>query len=287
MAEPPMVDSAAALVVNADDLGLTRGINAGIRRAHLDGVVGSTSLLSVAREFDDAVAMLHATPSLDAGVHLALVGEDPPVLTAAEVPTLVDRRGGFPLSYRTFLARACAGRVDPDDVRRELGAQLQRALAAGVRVTHLDSHQHVHLWPMVAAVVCDLAVEHAVPLVRLPRAHGRGPVGLGVNLLTRRLSVRLRAARLVTCDYAGLDEAGAMDEQALIRAIRVLAARRGGTARPAEINVHPGLPDADCDRFDWGYRWAEEVDAACAPRVRETIGAYGYRVSSFAELALR
>jgi predicted glycoside hydrolase/deacetylase ChbG (UPF0249 family) len=274
-------------VVNADDLGLTKGINAGIRRAHLEGVVGSTSLLSVAREFDDAVAMLHATPTLDAGVHLALVGEDPPVLTAAEVPSLVDRRGTFPLTYRTFLARACAGRVDPGDVRRELGAQLQRALAAGIRVTHLDSHQHVHLWPMVAGVVCDLAVEHAIPLVRLPRAHRRGPVGIGVNVLTRRLSGRLRAAGLVTCDYAGLDEAGAMDEQALLRAVRVLAARRVGTCRPAEINLHPGLPDADCERFDWGYRWADEVEAACSPRVRTGIDAYGYRVSSFAELAAR
>ncbi|HOA66642.1 MAG TPA: ChbG/HpnK family deacetylase, partial [Phycicoccus elongatus] len=141
------------LVVNADDLGLSRGINAAIRRAHVDGIVTSTSLLTVGRYAADAAAMLRATPSLAAGVHLALVGEDPPLLSAREVPTLVDRAGRFPLSYRTFVARAATGRVDLDDVRRELGAQVQAGLDLGLELGHLDTHQHVHLWPGVGAVV--------------------------------------------------------------------------------------------------------------------------------------
>ena len=145
------------LVVNADDLGLTRGVNRAIVRAHRDGIVTSTSLLAVAREFDHAVSLLHENPALDVGAHLAIVGEDPPLLSAAEVPTLVGRSGSFPLSYRTVVARSAAGRIDPADVRRELTAQLERIRAAGLAVSHLDTHQHLHLWPAVGSVVAELA----------------------------------------------------------------------------------------------------------------------------------
>ncbi len=284
--------TAAPLVVNADDLGLTRGVNAGIRRAHLAGVVTSTSLLAVGREFDDAAAMLRATPSLALGAHLALVGEDPPVLSAREVPSLVDRRGRFPLTYRVLLARCAAGAVDPNDVRRELTAQLERVAGVGVPVSHLDAHQHVHLWPMVGRIVVDLARARGIGLVRLPRAHRIGPMPAGVNLLSAALARRIAAAGLATCDYAGLDEAGAMTEPAIRRSLRALARRRGGSGRPAEINLHPALVGdersrAELARFDWGYRWQEELDAACAPATRQAVADHGYRLVSWADLAPR
>ena len=69
-----------------------------MRAAHLDGVVTSTSVLAVGRAFEGAATMLRATPTLDVGAHLALVGEDPPLLPAREIPTLVDADGAFPLS---------------------------------------------------------------------------------------------------------------------------------------------------------------------------------------------
>lgn len=273
---------ARPLVVNADDLGLTKGVNRAIRRAHLEGIVTSTSLLTVARHRDDAIAMLRATPTLAVGLHLALVGEDPPVLSAAEVPTLVDRRGSFPLTYRTFLARAAAGRVDPEDVCRELTAQFDVATEAGLDITHLDSHQHVHLWPMVGRVVVDLARERGIGHVRLPRAHGRSPVGLGVNVLSRRLRRRLVGADLPCTAYAGLEEAGGMDQAALGRALTALAA----TPEPAaEVNVHPGEVDEDSVRFDWDYRWEDELAALLDPAVRADVARHGFTPRTFPTLA--
>lgn len=270
------------LVVNADDLGLTKGVNRAIRRAHLDGIVTSTSLLTVARHCDDAIAMLRATPTLAVGLHLALVGEDPPVLTSVEVPTLVDRRGNFPLTYRQFLARAAVGRVDPDDVCRELAAQLDVATAAGLVITHLDSHQHVHLWPMVGRIVVDLARDRGIGHVRLPRAHGRSPVGLGVNVLSRRLRRRLAAADLPCTAYAGLEEAGGMDQAAIGRALTALAATRDPAA---EVNVHPGEVDEDSPRFDWGYRWEDELAALLDPAVRADVERHHFTPRTFPTLA--
>lgn len=273
------------LVVTADDLGLTDGVGRAVRRAHLEGVVTATSLLAVGRAFDSAVRMLRETPSLDVGAHLAIVGEDPPLLSAPEVPTLVDHRGRFPLSYRTVVRRGLVGALDPEDVRRELRAQLDRIAGAGLALTHLDTHQHVHLWPGVARVVVELAVERGVPVVRLPRSRGLGPTRVGVGLLSGRLRRRVAAAGLQgTGDYAGLDEAGALDDAAFGRALGRLAS---GGAETAEVNCHPGeAGDPELGRFAWGYRWADETAALTDPRTVDRVAAAGFRLGGFRELVV-
>ncbi|MCW2576895.1 MAG: putative glycoside hydrolase or deacetylase ChbG, family [Modestobacter sp.] len=272
------------LVVNADDMGLTPGVCRAVHRGHTDGVVTSTSVLAVGTAFDEAAARLRDLPGLAVGAHLAIVGEDPPLLSAGEIPTLVDRDGRFPLSYRTVVARGVAGRIDPDDVRREFAAQLERVAGIGVRITHLDTHQHTHLWPAVAGVVVELARNAGVPSVRLPTSRRRGPLGLGVRLLSGRLRARLQRAGLRTTeDYAGLDEAGALDRARFTGTLGRLA--RSGAAS-AEVNTHPGeAGEAALSRFQWGYRWADELAMLTAPATRELVGRLGYRLGSFADLA--
>ncbi|MGH9149122.1 MAG: ChbG/HpnK family deacetylase, partial [Acidimicrobiales bacterium] len=188
------------LVVNADDYGLTEAVSRGILRAHRDGVVTSTSVLAVAPGFARSGPWLADAPDLGVGVHLAAVGEDPPLLSAAEIPSLLDRRGRFPVSWRAFLWRVAAGAVDPDDVAREFAAQIERVQALGVPLTHLDTHQHLHLWPSVGAVVVDLAGRHGIGAVRVPRSAGGRPTGVGVNRLARGFARRASAAGL---SYAG------------------------------------------------------------------------------------
>lgn len=271
------------LIVSADDLGLTDGVCRAVLRGHLDGVVTSTSLLAVGRSFDVGVRMLIGNPTLDVGAHLAIVGEDPPLLTAREIPTLVDKRGGgFPLSYRTVVLRGLAGRLDPADVRLEFDAQLQRIRSAGLPVSHLDTHQHTHLWPAVARVLVDLALENHIPAVRTPRSHRMLPVGLGVNALAGRLRNKVGRAELVTTDsYTGLDEAGSFDQARFERSL--LGLDTNGTV---EINAHPGeAGDAELDRFGWGYHWSDELAMLLSPKTRVLIKSRGYRLGSFRDLA--
>ena len=113
------------LIVNADDYGLTEGVSQAILEAAERGIVTSTSVLAVAPAFEAAAPAL-ASSALGVGAHLALVGEDPPLLSAQEVPTLVDRSGAFSRSWRQLLPKVAAGRVDLADVRRELTAQVER-----------------------------------------------------------------------------------------------------------------------------------------------------------------
>jgi len=269
------------LIVNADDYGLTRAVSSGILRAHREGVVTSTSALVLAPAFAECGAWLTEAPELGVGVHLAAVGEDPPLLSAREVPTLVGRRGRLAPSWRAFLPRAAAGRVDPDDLRREFAAQIAVVRALGVRITHLDSHQHLHLWPSVRTVVLDLARGHGVPAVRVPRSHRpRHPVSAGVNRLAGELAREATTAGLATpADAAGLDESGRLDAARLVAALDGFLARG---AASAELGCHPGeAVDADRARYRWDFRWGQELALLVSPMTRRMIGDRGLRLGRY------
>lgn len=270
------------LVITADDYGLTDGVCRAIAAAHRRGVVTATSVLAVGRSFDYGAQLLRDLPTLAVGAHLALVGEDPPLLSAREIPTLVGKSGRFPLTYRTVAGRAALRRIDPDDVRREFAAQLARIRDAGLQPEHLDTHQHLHLWPSIGRVVADLAVESGIRAVRRPWSAGRGPTGFAVRLLGRSLARRLRDRQLLsTATYAGLDEAGRLDRAGVERALRRAAERAAGSL---EINTHPGEEDDDMSRFAWSYRWSDELRLLQAPATAELIEERGFRLGSMSSL---
>jgi predicted glycoside hydrolase/deacetylase ChbG (UPF0249 family) len=273
------------LIVNADDYGLTEGVCRAILRAHKDGIVTSTSALAVAPAFDRCASWLEETSDLGVGVHLAVVGEDPPLLTAKEIPTLVDRSGHFPSSWREFLPRMAARRIDIADIEREFTAQRDAVRAAlGARpITHLDTHQHLHLWPRIASLVCRLAERWQVPAVRVTRSRAGSPKGRVVNTLATRLERRASSAGLhAPAAFAGFDEAGDVSTTTLINVIEELAATG---ARSAEIGIHPGEHgDADLARYEWGYRWGDELDALTAPEARAAVERVGFTLGSFAAL---
>src|SRR5262249_20914256 len=149
------------LVVNADDFGLTVGVNDGILDAHEHGILTSASLFANAPATADAIRRARWHPSLGIGVHLALV-DGAPVLPPADVPTLVTGDGRFRRSWKPFVAACLRGRVSLVEVERELTAQIETIVAAGVLPTHLDTHKHVHAYPPIFAVVSRLAARFGI-----------------------------------------------------------------------------------------------------------------------------
>jgi len=269
------------LIVNADDFGLTPGISEGILRAHERGIVTSTSVLAVAQHFEAAAPALESS-TLGVGVHFALIGEDPPLLGAREIPTLV-RRGRFRRSWREFLVAASLGRVDRGDVERELRAQLERVLAAGLRPTHVDTHQHLHLVPSVADVVLRLATSAGIHALRVPMPIGRSPRTAAVRRVAGGLVRRAAALGMRSTEaFAGLEESGHLVEDRLVELLGSLSEH---PARSIELGVHPGLAtDPDRARFRWGFEWPEELAALCSPRVRDAVERGGFRLGSYDEL---
>lgn len=271
------------LIVSADDFGLTPGVCEGILRCHDEGIVTSTSVLATGAAFSAHETQLRDS-GLDIGVHLAIVGEDPPVLSAREIPTLMDRSGHLPMTWKRLLSWSVAGRIDPADIRREFAAQLEVVMQGGLVPTHLDTHQHIHLWPPIGELLVELARGIKVPAIRVPRSRSRRPTGLGVNLLAQRLSARAAQGGLATPSwFAGLDEAGGLDSRQLEHVLR-RAALEGPPS--AEVAVHPGIRlDPDRSRYRWGYQWPLEEAALRARSIQRLLNGLGLRLGTFADLA--
>jgi chitin disaccharide deacetylase len=270
------------LIVNADDFGLTSGVCQAILRAGAYGIVTSTSALANGPALTDAAGSLRDS-GLGVGAHLALVGHQGPVLAAREVPTLVDQRGHLASGWKPFLSRCALGRVDPGDVRREFTAQVQLLRSNGLTVTHLDTHQNLHLWPSVARVTIDLACTIDVPAIRITRSAGRSPIALGVRHFAARLESRARMANVRFPDAtAGFDEAGRLDLDRLRGAVDRLATLGVSSA---ELVCHPGhSTDHELGALGWGYRGQEELDALVSTEARVTVERAGFRLGTFADL---
>jgi predicted glycoside hydrolase/deacetylase ChbG (UPF0249 family) len=283
VSESDATGSGRLLIVNADDYGLTTAVSRAILRAHRDGIVTSTSVLTLAPGFEGSVAPLRDTPGIGVGAHLAAVGEDPPLLSAREVPTLVDGKGRLASSWRVFLPRMAARRIDPDDLRREFTAQVERLQAAGLPLGHVDTHQHLHLWPAVGEVVLDVATAAGIRAMRIIRSASRGPVGVTVRRLGLRLERRATALGVrFPATATGLDEAGTLDLPQLVGAIDRLGA---GPGRSAELATHPGeADDPDLARYRWGYVWDRELAGLTDPSVRRRVADAGFRLGTYADL---
>ncbi len=176
-------------------------------------------------------------------------------------------------------------RIDGADLEREFTAQTEavRTSVGPARITHLDSHQHLHLWPAVASLVCGLAQRSGVPAVRVTHSLRRSPKGRVVNALAARLEQRAHAAGLNTpAAFAGFDEAGGVGVSRLVEVISRLGSTGAGAA---EIGVHPGeRDDGELGRYDWGYLWGDELEAVLSADARDAVARAGFTLGSFADL---
>lgn len=280
-APAPGGETTRRLVVTADDYGLTEGISRGIVKAHTEGIVTSTSVLVLGRAFREASRWLADVGTLDAGIHLAAVGEDPPLLSAREIPSLVDRRGRLRPSWRSFLSAACRGGVDVDDLEREFSAQIEALRATGVVISHVDTHQHLHLWPSVREVVVGLATVYGIGAIRVPRS--ADPLkGVGINRLADHLQARASVAGLSSPDWAaGLDEAGRMHGQ---RFVQVLERASAAGHQSAEIGCHPGHAADARAHYRWGYDWDLELEWLTSTAARTAVERTGFVLAGYSSL---
>jgi predicted glycoside hydrolase/deacetylase ChbG (UPF0249 family) len=156
------------LIINADDFGLTAGVNRAILEATTQGVVTSTTLMASGPTFDDAVSLSRSVPQLGIGCHVILAGAHPcPMLPGSRIPSLVQsapsKCSHFHKSLTGFAKRALTGKLDPDQIEAEATAQFRKVQSAGIAMTHFDTHKHTHLFPQVlrpllrAARTCGLA----------------------------------------------------------------------------------------------------------------------------------
>ncbi len=280
------------LVLTADDAGLAGPLSRRIASLLASGRLTATSLLPCGKAFDVAVAALRAAGVAEAGVHLCAVGGETPLSPASAVPTMAPG-GRFPRAWPAVAARAASFRLRAAEVEREWEAQVAAVREAGLRVTHLDSHQHLHLLPALLPVALSLARRFDVPFVRAPRGDDPAAVGVPASAAARArarlLSLFGAAARRRVAAAGlpepprvlGLAEAGGMT---LPRWTALLEGLPGeGTF---EVVLHPGADDpAAAARYPWGYGWEAESRALESEELAVLLARHGVETAPFSLVA--
>ncbi len=244
------------LIVNADDFGLTEGVNRAVIEGHRNGIITSTTLMANGMAFDSAVAARSDAPTLGVGVHLNLT-QGGPVCPPSQVPSIVTSDGSFYSNPGILARRILTGKAEPGDIENELRGQVQKIARAGVRITHLDGHKHIHLLPAIFNIVVKLAREFEISCVRCPMEPALSAIGplqsggpgwprkVRQYLLGRALSAlasyqvkKMTDSGLHSAEhFYGLSQTGFLDAEILEEMLRALP---DGTS---EIMCHPGYVD--------------------------------------------
>jgi hopanoid biosynthesis associated protein HpnK len=286
------------LIVNADDLGFTAGVNRAIVEAHTRGIVTSSTLMANGRAFEAAVRLAKTVPRLSVGCHVVLIDGEP-VLDAKLLPSIASAQSGarFRDGLKSFAARALAGRLDAGEIEAEAGAQIRKLQSAGVSVSHVDTHKHTHLFPAVLRPLLRAARACGVRAIRNPLGP-RKPLKSGEllsrpNLWTRYAEVRIlrtlaakfhdaaRREGFITPDGTlGIVATGALDEK-LFREIAAIIPE--GTW---EFVCHPGYNDDDLKSAKTRLRESREIElrVLTMPEIRQLLLNHGIELISYRDL---
>jgi len=269
------------LIVSGDDLGLHEAINRGVIDAHENGIVTSASIVPCGRAFEDACRLVGRTESLDLGVHLTLV-EEKPLLSSIILNSLAPE-GQLPPTYRQLFMGLLKGHIDLIEIEKELEAQVRRVLDAGLKVSHLDSHQHTHFFPPLRKVFLNLAERHGIKGIRASRriVPGATKFGLFLQPLARGFARAARARGFGTPDVLWLPSpSGHVTVGQVVKGLPKLP--QGIT----EVVVHPGTDQGTLARAypGWGFKWEQELAALKAIDVRDALAKNHVRLTRYSEL---
>jgi hopanoid biosynthesis associated protein HpnK len=285
------------LIINADDFGLTAGVNRAIVEAHEHGVVTSATLMANGPAFADAIALARSRPGLGVGCHVLLV-DGAPLLDGTAVRTLLDRDNSSGPVFREGITRfgtlALLGRLDENEIEAEATAQIRKLQAAGITVTHIDSHKHTHLFPRVLRPLLRAAASCGVRAIRNPFERMQGSqlsaspslwkrwaeVGV-LRGLAREFREAVRQAEISTPDGTlAIVATGSLNERLLRLMVEKLPE---GTW---ELVCHPGYNDADLRGIRTRLRESreQELRILTSSFARDLLTANGIEMISFREL---
>jgi len=264
------------LIVNADDLGLTRGVNRAIFETIRNGIVTSTTLMANSSAYQDAVEKIKTSneakrPSV--GCHVLLV-DGQPLSPAKSVPSLLENKNGsgaFRTNLLPFLSLAAQGKLNSDEIETEATAQFKKLQSSGVTISHFDTHKHTHIFPAVYQALIRAAKACGIKAVRNPFAPVR-PLAFAHLVRRPKLWKRYSQVRILrrfeegfrravedagmkTPDGSfGIVSTGHLDE-------RLFGAVMGSLPEGTwEFVCHPGYSDSDLDSVQTRLRTSRETE---------------------------
>jgi predicted glycoside hydrolase/deacetylase ChbG (UPF0249 family) len=284
------------LIVNADDLGWTAGVNRGIAEAHRKGLVTSTSLLANGRAFASALEVARANPELGVGVHLNL-SDGPPTASPKKVSGLLNPAGQLEASPENLLLRIASRGLELDEVEREWDAQICKIQIAGIAPTHLDGHKHVQMLPGLFEIALRLAKKYGIRAIRVSHEESKlravlssgghqktgvvikqGVQARGLKLLARDAREMADHAGLVTTDFfCGIAQTGVLTREGVEQLLKNLP---DGTT---ELMSHPGYADEDLRLSGTRLQGSRqtELEILTDASIRKIVATQGIRLISY------
>ncbi len=264
------------LIVNADDFGLTSGVNRAIKELHEAGLVTSTSLMARANATEEAIDIAVRTPTLGVGCHVVLVDGEP-VLPPDQIPSLIDSKtGSFPNSLATFLTRLFTGRIRSAEIEAEISAQIAFLQQRGVHLTHVDTHKHTHVFRAVLRPLLRAARSAGVRAIRNPfephwstratrRAHWMRLAQVGALRWLEPASRRIieEGGFVTTSGTVAVAGTGILDADTLRSLLQCLPSGKW------ELVTHPGYNDADLGLVRTRLRATRDVERAALAVLKE------------------
>jgi predicted glycoside hydrolase/deacetylase ChbG (UPF0249 family) len=284
------------LIVNADDLGWSEGVNRGIADAHRRGLVTSTSALASGRAFTSAVEVARSNPELGVGVHLNL-SDGPPSAPPERVRGLLNSDGQLDGSPESLLLRMASRTLELHQVEQEWDAQICKIQSAGISPSHLDGHKHVQMLPGLFEIALRLAKKHGIRAIRVAHEESKlrallssageqntgavlkqGVQARGLKLLARDARELADRAGLVTTDYfCGIAQTGFLTREGVEKLLTNLPE---GTT---ELMTHPGYVDEDLRRSATRLQQSRqaELEILTDAGVRKIVATEGIRLISY------
>jgi hopanoid biosynthesis associated protein HpnK len=289
-----------SLIVNADDLGWTAGVNRGIAETHRNGLVTSASLLANGSAFEDGVKTARELPALGVGVHLNL-SDGSPTSAPDRVKSLLNKKGEFAGGPENLFLRLSTMSLDTTEVEKEWDAQIAKVRASGIHPTHLDGHKHVQMLPGLFTIALRLAKRHNIEAVRV--AHEASPLrtaltdgshdasvvfkqgvqARGLKLLARDAHLLAERSAIATTDYfCGIAQTGVMAKAGILRLLESLPE---GTT---ELMCHPGYADDDLKKSPTRLQKSRQSELAILTdqEVRKTVAELGIRLINYEQIGV-
>lgn len=273
------------LIINADDFGASAAVNRAVIRGWRDGLLTSASLMVTGAAFDEAVSMARQNPGLQVGLHLTLV-QGKSVLEHGGFPSLTDKAGEFPedpvmAGMRMFFIKPLHKQI-----RNEIEAQIEKFLAAGLPLSHIDGHLNIHMHPTVLGMLCPLLSKYGISSFRVSRERLMPELKTAANRAFGKLVDWFIFSRLASgCidelkprrikfagEVKGLLNSGRITEEYLLKTLETL--QTGLT----EIYLHPSESD---DPLLTEYRQTDELAALLSHRLRDRIRSMGIELCNY------
>jgi len=285
------------LIVNADDLGMNRGITDAILIAHRHGIVTSASLMANMRAAEYAIGQLRRAPRLGVGVHLNIC-QGRPLLPESEVSSLLDAAGNF-LAPGAIMRKLWRWQAAERQIEAEFRAQIQWMKNRGIHPTHADSHHHMHLYPAAIRPFARAVQAEGIPCARSPRCgvwpkNGRIAAAHRGTALRRVLVQSYRSA-LQSTVLRGVSTPDSRvscppSERGNLDALRGhwKAAFENLPEGTFELVCHPGIAEPGFSEADAiGVQRELELRVLMDPELRVTLDRCGVALITYRELGVR